>query len=64
MIASGAASGLLESSGRLVLGSSWDLVTTSNWAYNPLTISLTGLMVVAPIARKVISPGISSYYVP
>ena len=45
-----------------LLGGSWDLVTTYNWAYNP-TYNPAGLIGVTPIIGRVISPVISSYSV-
>ena len=36
-----------------LLGGSWDLVTTYNWAYNPTHIPLNGLNGVAPIISRV-----------
>ena len=46
--------------GRL-LGGSWDLVTTYNWAYDPTYNPLNGLVGVTPILSKVISPVMSIY---
>ena len=44
-----------------LLGGSWDIVTTYNWAYNPTYNPLNDLIGVIPIISGVITPVINSY---
>ena len=52
----------LKTASRLyLLGGSWDLVSSYNWAHNSTAVSLSGLMWVRPIINYgVISPVLSS----
>ena len=44
-----------------LLGGSWDLVTTYNWAYSPTYTPLNNLIGITPLISRVITPFMNSY---
>ena len=49
---------------RALLGGSWDIVTISNWGYNPAYNWDNPIRPFRGVISRVISPVLSSYYFP